>query len=339
MATFKENVFALTQVFERLPFSWWSKRIPINPLVLVYHTVSDEKLAHISPLYEHKTALQFEADLTTILQSYSPISYEDFRQMKLGKPGKRKQVLLTFDDGLSEIYHVIAPILRKKGVPALCFLNPNFIDNQALFFRYKAALLVDQYQKNPEKFQNEKITTLLGTTSNDVEHALLSIHYHEQEVLDQVAETIGFDFASFLMVNKPYLTSEQIGELMQHGIYFGAHSLDHPEYQFLDLQTQLFQTEESILKVQHITGKSDVPFAFPFGDFGVSKTFFTSITKRFPDLLTFGYAGLKRDEQKNHVQRVPMEVKKYTAKRILLSEVIYFYLKFFVGKNKIKRVK
>jgi hypothetical protein len=36
------------------------------------------------------------------------------------------------------------PILRRKGVPATVFVNSDFVDNQDLFFRFKAALIIDK---------------------------------------------------------------------------------------------------------------------------------------------------------------------------------------------------
>ncbi|WP_262708643.1 polysaccharide deacetylase family protein [Natronoflexus pectinivorans] len=50
---------------------------------------------------------------------------------------------LTFDDGLSEIYHETIPILEKKGIPATIFLNTGFIDNKKMFYRFKSSLVIE----------------------------------------------------------------------------------------------------------------------------------------------------------------------------------------------------
>ena len=54
----------------------------------------------------------------------------------------------ALDDGLSGCHRYIAPLLRKKGIPASFFLNNRFIDNKSLFYRYKASLLVHQVKKD-----------------------------------------------------------------------------------------------------------------------------------------------------------------------------------------------
>jgi hypothetical protein len=52
---------------------------------------------------------------------------------------------------------------------------------------------------------------------------------------------------------------------------------------------------------------------------------------------TFGTAGLKEDPVDFHFQRIPMEMKKIPAYRILKGEYIYYLLKGLLGRNKITR--
>lgn len=106
-----------------------------------YHTVSDKKLAHIRHLYHYRSVREFEQELDFFLKHYEPV--EPGQLIKEGTISGKKQFLLTFDDGFAEIYHVIAPLLTKKGIPAIFFLNTGFIDNKDLFYRCKASILAE----------------------------------------------------------------------------------------------------------------------------------------------------------------------------------------------------
>lgn len=290
-----------------------------------YHAVSDQPLPHIRHLYRAKNIREFESDLDFLLKFYQPIDFHDYVRM-LENPAKVKgktPFLLSFDDGLREFYDTIAPILMRKGIPAICFLNSSFIDNKALFFRYKASLLIEKHGSNIDETTRQEI---------------LAVRYADKEQLDAMALELGLDFGAFLETEKPYLSSGQIEELIKKGFHFGAHSIDHPEYRFLSLQEQLVQTTKSVELVSNQFGLGYRLFSFPFTDYGVSKAFFDFVLqdKKVADL-SFGCAGLKRDIHPRHIQRIAMEQNKLSAEEILRKEIFYFWLKIPFGKNRIHR--
>jgi peptidoglycan/xylan/chitin deacetylase (PgdA/CDA1 family) len=227
-------------------------------------------------------------------------------------------MLLSFDDGLREFYEVIAPVLHRKGIPAICFLNSGFLDNQDLFYRYKASLLIEHG----------------GFEAAD----LLSVRYAERARLDDMAVSAGFSFEDFLQKQQPYLTTPQVESLLQQGFHFGAHSVDHPEYRFLTLEEQLRQTTRSVETISNKFGLGYRLFSFPFTDYGVSRKFFDFVLeeKKVADY-TFGCAGLKTDVHPKHIQRIPLEGNEMTAEDSLRREFFYFWLKLPFGKNRIRR--
>lgn len=278
-----------------------------------YHIVTDDIPLHVKHLYKPRTIKNFKEDIHFLLAHYEPISLQQLLDIKRsGQPVNKNYFHLTFDDGLSEFYSIAAPILKERNIPATVFLNSDFIDNELLFYRFKASILYDKLKDN----------------------SLLSIIYENKDQLDELANDNNIDFSIYLNDKKPYLTSDQIKELIKQGFTFGAHSKDHPLYNQLTLEEQLVQTKESILSV---TRKFDLDyrvFSFPFTDDMVSNKFFEEIAS-FTDM-TFGSAGLKEDMAKNHFQRVAMETNK-TGKDIIKSEYLYCLAKIKAGKNKIIR--
>jgi peptidoglycan/xylan/chitin deacetylase (PgdA/CDA1 family) len=278
-----------------------------------YHVVSDENPIHIKNLYKPRCIKQFKEDLDFLLENYKSISLEELIEINQSNKTIAKNCFhLTFDDGLKEFYTVVAPILKERNVHATVFLNSDFIDNKKMFFRFKASILF-------EKLKNENT---------------LSITYNNKEELDRIALENKIDFDTYLKKHQPYLTSDQIKELIDDGFTFGAHSKDHPLYKGLDIEEQAIQTKDSIQIVATQFNLGYNIFSFPFTDDGVGLELFNQI-EEFTDL-TFGCAGLKDDSARHHLQRIPMETNK-TAKEIIKSEYAYCLMKQKAGKNKIER--
>ena len=287
------------------------KKTGHNLILPFYHCVADNTPIHIKHLYQARTIEQFEADLDFLLEHLKSISLEDVIELN-GKQPTEPSFHLTFDDGLSEFYTIISPILKEKNIHATVFLNTDFIDNKELFYRFKASLLFEQL--------------------ND--ETILSVSYNDKEQLDELAAKSGIDFNAYLAREKPYLTSNHIKELIAQGFTFGAHSKNHPLYKELSIEEQLIQTKESVEVVTSEFELAYKVFSFPFTDDGVSRAFFDELTN-FTDI-TFGCAGLKEDSAKNHLQRIAMETEK-SGKEIIKGEYLYYIMKEKVGKHKITR--
>jgi peptidoglycan/xylan/chitin deacetylase (PgdA/CDA1 family) len=309
-----------------------------------YHTVSNTPLPHVNQVYNVRSLASFKKDLDFLTRHYQPVGLEELRAFrKGGRKLSKPCMFLTFDDGLSGIYDVIAPELLKRGIPAAFFINTDFIDNQDLFFRYKASLILDRLEHTDypqgvlENFQRR--FHLLRAGRINVRELVLGVTYRRRTELDEMAKLVDIDFKAFLKVKKPYLTSTQISELVQTGFYFGAHSKDHPLFKDLVQDDQVTQYRDSLTMIQQEFGLTYGLFSFPFTDDGVTSSFFNALSAEgMPPLdTTFGTAGLKEDPVDFHFQRIPMEIKKLPASRILKGEYLYYLLKGLLGKDKISR--
>lgn len=296
-------------------------------IIPFYHVVSDEDCPHIQHLYTFKTVKQFEQDLDYLASEYTPIGAADLDDVLAGKYKGKKIMLLTFDDGLRQMYEVVAPILLRKGIPAVFFLNNDFIDNKDLMFRYKASLgaSIDYDQYFLLSFHISHIDSEAA-----VEDLLGPEREKEAKELQQITK-------EFLLDYKPYMTSDQVRSLIQQGFTIGAHSLSHPYYYKLTLEQQLSQTLDSIYGLQKDYGISQRLFAFPFTDHGVSKAFFDKIFADGKLDFSFGGAGIKNDIHPRQMQRIPMEGWAAGAEQTLKSEYLYYLLRMPLMKNTIKR--
>lgn len=192
------------------------------PLIHVfYHTVSDEYLPHIHPLYSPKSVSEFKKDIDFLLKYFNPIEPEEIINLKNEKRKGKPAIHFSFDDGLRGVYEIIAPILFEKGIPATLFINSGFVDNKDLFYRHKAALIIDFLQKNKVKDEIqsdiEQFPGLLKIEGKSIRERLLKVSYFQQDLLEDTANLLGIDFALFLKKEKPYMKIAEIKELQQKG--------------------------------------------------------------------------------------------------------------------------
>lgn len=304
-----------------------------------YHSVSNQSLAHISPLYRHKSVSEFEADLEYLLKHFAPVSLEDVHMFSKGeKQFSTPSFHLTFDDGLREVYSEVFPILQKKGIPATVFVNPDFVGNKALFFRYKAALLIDELKNSRiQELPVFPFDSSIKTKEKWVSW-ILTARYHQSEQLDQLAILLNVDFAKLLADTKPYLDLEELKTLSQNGIEIGAHSMNHPLYRLISVKEQIKQTTESVAWVKEHFQPKIMAFSFPFTDHGVKNEFFRNldVSPNKPDLI-FGTAGLNLEQRQNHLHRVAMETELGSGSNILNTALLKNIVKKIARKNLIIR--
>ncbi len=290
-----------------------------------YHVVSNENLPHVKN-YPYRDVETFERELDFILKYYQPITLQELKN----RVGHKKVFHLSFDDGLKECAEIIAPILKRKGIPATFFVNTGFVGNKALFHKYKASLILDELGKRTCDFKEE-----FDQKDNFQEIKSLKNTIHDNEGIYKLAEILQVDFDKFLEVNKPYLTLSQLQQLKEDGFTIGAHSIDHPEFWLIKEEEQFRQVAESVNWVKENLGQDILAFAFPFTDNGVPGGVFKKIEENQLCDITFGTAGLKYDQYPWHFQRFACEGGD-SLEKVLKKEMAYFNLRKCFGQQTVK---
>lgn len=336
--------YKLARYINQFPLGFLQQLSRQKAIFPFYHLVSDAEVLHVKHLYPVKSIRSFEKDLDFLLQHYKAIDLNNLeRYIQTEKPIREKVFLLSFDDGLSQFYDIIAPILLRKGIPAINFLNSAFIDNKDLFFRYKQSLLVEKYLADYTPSASKKAVKNWfknnGKAADIIPNSIKSIGYLQKDHLDELATILEVDFQDYLAKYQPYLSSDQIKSLINQGFEFGAHSIDHPHYFQLPLEQQVYQTVTSIQDVINKFQLDRNLFSFPFTDSGVSKAFFETIHKTDNPVadLSFGCAGMKKENFSKHIQRIPLENSNYSAREVITGEYLYYIAKMFFNRNTITR--
>jgi peptidoglycan/xylan/chitin deacetylase (PgdA/CDA1 family) len=287
----------------------------INPF---YHTVSDEYLPHIHPLYKPKTIKAFEKEIDFLCRYFEAVDMEAVFSAQNGGPEKNA-FHLSFDDGLRGIYENVLPLLVQKGIPATIFVNSDFVDNHLLFYRHKAALLIDQLNRHRVSNATQReIANRLGvdfSQKHSLHAYILHLPYSEKNRLDAVAPLLDVDFQAYLKENKPYLTVPELKEMQKKGFTIGAHSMNHPPFGELDESEQIRQTVESCNYVRETFKERRSYFSFPFSDRGIRDSFFKAIDSQVD--LCFGINGISIQQGGKLIGRMDMEKNGRNAREII----------------------
>lgn len=307
------------------------KRSGVKIIFPFYHNISDEDVIHIKHLYPSKNISSFINDLDFFLKYYRPLSINDFLEKKYD--ATQNYFVLSFDDGLRKMFDVVRPILNKKGIPAVFFLNSAFVDNNDLFFRYKVSIIIENLRdENTKSVVNKK----LKNDTSDIKKLskqLLSLTYADQNIINEIGEESQIDFERYLKKVAPYMTCSEINQMVAEGYKFGGHSHDHPLYRKISPEEQFEQTKKSVeFVVDNFPGQKKY-FAFPFTAEGVDSITADRIKTELNVDLIFGTGGLKHPDTSKIFERIPMENENLNAEQIIKNEYSWFLLKRLIGRK------
>ncbi len=314
-----------------------------NQVILpLYHAVNNMAPAHLKYLYRVKSVDEFRKDVEGLLKIARPVSLSEIIENARNRKVFNMPVFhFTFDDGLREFHDFVAPVLLEKGIPATCFLNSAFIDNKEMFYRLKSSSIIEKLH-NTESGSSYWSGYHEWLRKNNLKRAyyqkvLLSIQHNKRHLIDELADILEIDFRNFLATEKPYLSSNQIEDLIEKGFTFGAHSIDHPDFQYLSEAEQFDQTSWSVDLICKRFNLDYKVFSFPYTDAHVNTSFFKKLNEEKIVDLTFGCAGMKKDSIVTNYQRIPMEIYGESVQSILKKEIVYNKILGLFGKNIIFR--
>ncbi len=297
-----------------------------------YHTVKTEhKLT--KHLFNNPTENKFKNDMYFMLNNYKSISLKKILDSPDVHPSKFKNRFhLTFDDGFTDNYYIAMNFLKQNEIDATFFIVKDFLDNKNMFYRNKASLIIDKLSVNKSmKFYDEVKDYMISENLyfSSMKESLLKIKYIDKKHLDEIAKVCLIDFDEYLAIKKPYMTSEQINKLIDHGFSIGAHSVDHRLLQELSEKDQKYQVSNSIKFIQNRFGINYKAFAAPFNDRNLKKSFIENLLSENIIDVFFGTQGLRRDTISRSYPRLSMaggnakiNIKKVLKKHLSVASIL-----------------
>lgn len=305
-----------------------------------YHTVSDHALPHIDALYSFKTEKEFEKDLDFLLQHYKVLDpAEMVKRVKEGTPLPHNSFLLSFDDGLAEVYQRIVPILNRKGVPGVFFINNSYIGNSTLFYKHKISLIISHIRKRANEQTINELRQLLGARpgdSRDLLNSVRALTHHDDDMLNDSLSLLNIDQAAFLKTQRPYLTYDELQHIKDEGHFLGGHTVNHYPMDKLTLEEQVKEVLDSITWLKGNFNLDYELFSFPFSDSFASVTLFDRLFRAMPGMICMGNSGMRKDVSHRIIQRFSLEKEPSGEVGVRMNLAYEKYLAL-IGKRKIAR--
>lgn len=288
----------------KLPLAALARLVSREVIVLMYHAVGESPAPHLCNLYPCKTAAQFEEDLVVLKREFTLPTWTEFvADRNRARPIERPCVLITFDDGLSDCYRVVRPLLLKHRIPCLFFVTKALVDNRMMFFRHKASLCIEGFARlsfsDRSRFAKAAAGEGLNCPSEPTEFArwMLGLDQKHGAIIDRVCHLLDIDIDQMLKTQRPYLTSDEIVQLRADGFTIGGHSVNHPRLHLLPDEEIEQEIVESCRFVRDLLKAEAVPFAFPFSADGVNRSLLRRIIQGNPWITAmFGSNGIDLDE-------------------------------------------
>jgi peptidoglycan/xylan/chitin deacetylase (PgdA/CDA1 family) len=227
---------------------------------------------------------RFSRELDLLGESASFLNAGDIIHIIQGrKKVPPRAVVITFDDGLREQFDLAWPILQKKGIPAIFYVNTRPIEENFVTTTHKIHMI--RSRTHPDRLLSV-LKELLGGQGiplkmPDADVAAKVYKYDTQEaarlkyflnhtldqgqkgqVVDQCFKALGFD--QIKASRGLYMDVDMICRLARSGT-LGAHGHSHIPLGLLDDKTALEDFDKCADKLQEWTGKSVSSFSYPFG--------------------------------------------------------------------------
>jgi peptidoglycan/xylan/chitin deacetylase (PgdA/CDA1 family) len=241
--------------------------------ILMYHRVCPKQdnwsLEPLSPP-------SFEKQIEYFCRNYEIIPLEKLAQyIRQQKALPKKAVVITFDDGYKDNYLHAYPILKRHGVPATIFLATGYIATGKLLWWDKVSYIIHHttvsrlelgelgdysLQSELDKLQTRYIVTKrLNGVPEETKNLLID------KLADISQVEIPPDLARELV-----LSWEEIKEMNNNGVSFGAHSVSHPILTNIPLEQARYEIVQSKQAIETRLGQEVTAFAYPDGEFNDS---------------------------------------------------------------------
>jgi len=213
----------------------------------------------------------FKRQISELKKKYRFITLTEALEKAQKQESLTDFISLTFDDGFREIFDYIHPILNSEGITGTIYLIERCIDNNDLMWRNKVLYL----QKNLPKKEILALQLALNehfSRQYEPNSSLLSSSYEwDMSSKDEYANflwdnSIDISIESFLNEHKPYLSGEQIIELLNSGYEIGCHTYSHPRCNKLTPKELKEEVIDSASRLEKRFGVDINSLSYPFGE-------------------------------------------------------------------------
>jgi len=253
-------------------YMYFRKRI-VNKHIIIftYHRVYPGK----DNLFVKNVCLEeFEKQVKYLKENFKIYSLEKLINLlskpKIDNPIKENIAVITFDDGYKDNYIYAYPILKKYQVPATIFLISGYIGKDELFWWDKVGYIISNSQKSSINIPNFGDFSLID--SQKKLHCISFLLRRFKNISNQLKNEYIINLQKICDVTIPsglaekiILSWDEIREMSDNGISFGAHTLNHPNLANIDLNEVEKEIVDSKKMIEERLKTDITLFAYPYG--------------------------------------------------------------------------
>jgi len=235
-----------------------------------YHRFSPfkELIPSIPPRLSIKA---FQQQIEYICRHFEPVPLSLIAScIQERKPFPKNSITITIDDGYKDNYLYAYPILKKYKVPATIFLVTSYMDGKETPWEAKIYHAIFQTSLKEINLEGVGRFSLEGEKKRYI--AVKLIIKRLKRFTDSRKNLLTDELLKLCKVDIPpnlgrdlMLYWEEIREMSEGGIEFGAHTVTHPILTNIPLEEAKKEIELSKREIEDRIGKPVVSFAYPSG--------------------------------------------------------------------------
>lgn len=197
------------------------------------------------------------------LQMYLDFLYD-------GKKVPSNPVILTVDDGYQDFYQLAFPILKSYRLPCTVFLTSDFVDQNIWLWHDLINYGVNNTSRTDFTL-NGRVFSLTNVQEKTVLKLALDkictscTTKERNRFIEQILNDLNVTIPAHPTVDYAPLSWNQILEMSQSGVSYGAHTCTHPILSKLSISDAQREIEESKRCIEEVLQKAILAFSYPNG--------------------------------------------------------------------------
>jgi len=263
------NIIKIVNKF-KLPdlYGFINGNLKYQTAVIMYHGINTKKdVWSIGSIDTN----EFEKQIKYLKKTHKILSLKETCEIiNEKKRFPKRGVVITFDDGYKDNYKNAFPILKKYKIPATIFLTTGHIGKEKIFWWNKLAHVL--YYTKLKKIDLGNYGNISIPNKNNIYLFLYKIidefKYKNIAERDNLIEIIlkQSDVEISEDINKELMASwDEIKEMSENNIDFGAHTVNHPILTNISLKQAEYEILQSKKDIEKKINKPINTFSYPNG--------------------------------------------------------------------------